>query len=173
MNVYLASPLGFAQSTKMFMPIIEKVIVDCGYTVVNPWHLADAREFEEFEAASLIQDLEQQRLAFHKLNMQIAARNERAIHKRQMVVAVLDGVDVDSGTASEIGFAYALGKRIYGYRSDFRRAGDNEGSIINLQVEYWVENSGGCIVTKLDELRCELVKAARSLAEHCGAGEVP
>ena len=33
--------------------------------------------------------------------------------------AVLDGTDVDSGTASEIGYAFAKGKAIVGYRGVF------------------------------------------------------
>ena len=36
------------------------------------------------------------------------------------VVAVLDGADVDSGTAWECGYAFAKGKPIYGIRTDFR-----------------------------------------------------
>ncbi|MEO0803468.1 MAG: nucleoside 2-deoxyribosyltransferase [Cyanobacteria bacterium J06642_2] len=36
----------------------------------------------------------------------------------RIVVANLSGVDVDSGTAFEVGFAYALGKPIYGIRSE-------------------------------------------------------
>ena len=35
-----------------------------------------------------------------------------------LVVAVLDGVDVDSGTAWEIGYAYAKGKPVIGLRTD-------------------------------------------------------
>lgn len=158
-KVYLASPLGFAESTRDFMSVIERQIAACGYTVVNPWHLADP---QQFEATAAIENAEQRRQAFHKVNMEVAAKNEKAIRECQMVVGVLDGVDVDSGTASEIGFAYALGKRIYGYRGDFRMAGDNEGSLINLQVEYWIENSGGCIVRNLDELRQKLAEAAVS-----------
>ena len=152
-RVYLASPLGFAESTRDFMSVIEGQIAACGYTVVNPWHLADPRQFE---AAAAIEDAERRRQALHKVNMDVAARNEDAIRDCEMMVAVLDGVDVDSGTASEIGFAYALGKRIYGYRGDFRLAGDNEGSTVNLQVEYWIEKSGGLIVINLDELRQRL-----------------
>ena len=37
---------------------------------------------------------------------------------RTAVVAVLDGADVDSGTAAEIGYAFARGKLIVGYRGD-------------------------------------------------------
>ena len=69
------------------------------------------------------------------------------------VLAVLDGVDVDSGTASEIGYAFGLGdKVINGYRGDFRRSGENDGVCINLQVQYWIEQSGGTIVRSLSEL---------------------
>jgi nucleoside 2-deoxyribosyltransferase len=68
------------------------------------------------------------------------------------LIAVLDGVDVDSGTAAEIGFAYALGMRIFGLRTDFRLAGDNLGSIVNLQVQYFIEQSGGRVVETVDEV---------------------
>jgi hypothetical protein len=40
---------------------------------------------------------------------------------------VLDGLELDSGTVSEIGFAAALGKKCYGLRTDFRNSGDFEG----------------------------------------------
>ena len=156
LKVYLASPLGFAESTRDFMPLIESQIIDRGYTVINPWRLTDPQKFEE---ASLIENTEQRRQALHKVNMEAAANNEKAVRECQLVIAVLDGVDVDSGTASEIGFAYALGKKIYGYRGDFRMAGDNEGSLVNLQIDYWIESSGGCIVNSLDQLRHRLTEA--------------
>jgi nucleoside 2-deoxyribosyltransferase len=155
LKAYLASPLGFAESTRDFMSVFENKIAHCGYEVVNPWRLTDP---QIFAAAAAIKNIELRRRALHEVNMKVAAQNERAIRDCQLVIAVLDGVDVDSGTASEIGFAYGLGKRIYGYRGDFRNAGDNEGSIVNLQVEYWIENSGGCIVTSLDALRQCLTK---------------
>jgi nucleoside 2-deoxyribosyltransferase len=75
------------------------------------------------------------------------------------LLAVLDGVDIDSGTASEIGFAAALGKPIIGYRSDFRLSADNEGALVNLQVEYFIHLSGGKIVSRIDEV----VEALRTL----------
>jgi nucleoside 2-deoxyribosyltransferase len=69
-----------------------------------------------------------------------------------MAFAVLDGVDVDSGTAAEIGYAYARGKPILGYRGDFRLSADNEGSTVNLQVEYFIRQSGGDIIAALADL---------------------
>lgn len=76
--------------------------------------------------------------------------NLRAIDGADGVVAVLDGVDVDSGTASEIGYAFAKGKRIVGYRNDFRRTGDTMASVVNLQVEFFIRASGGDIVRSID-----------------------
>ncbi len=46
----------------------------------------------------------------------------RALEAAALVVAVLDGCDVDSGTAWEMGYAYALGRPVLGYLSDVRIA---------------------------------------------------
>ena len=78
------------------------------------------------------------REAWRTLNLEMGATNRAAIDAADAVVAVLDGVDVDSGTAAEIGYAFARGKLIVGYRGDFRLSADNEGSIVNLQVEYFI-----------------------------------
>ena len=40
------------------------------------------------------------------------------------VVAIMDGADPDSGTSWECGYAYARGKTIVLFRSDFRGSGD-------------------------------------------------
>ena len=52
-----------------------------------------------------------------------------------------------------------IAKRIYrtlcldGYaRIDFRLAADNDGSIVNLQVEYFIRQSGGQIITRIADL---------------------
>lgn len=44
-----------------------------------------------------------------------------------LVVAVLDGPDSDSGTCVEIGLAWALRKRILGLHTDIRRSGELQG----------------------------------------------
>ena len=48
----------------------------------------------------------------------IGENNRRAIDVADRVLAVLDGADVDSGTAAEIGYAFAKGKPTYGYHLD-------------------------------------------------------
>jgi nucleoside 2-deoxyribosyltransferase len=89
--------------------------------------------------------------AFRTVNRRLGAANAANIRGGDALLAVLDGVDVDSGTASEIGFAAALGKPIVGLRLDTRQAGDNEGAVVNLQVEHFILASGGRIVRSVPE----------------------
>jgi nucleoside 2-deoxyribosyltransferase len=147
--VYLCSPLGFAESTRAFMEhlvaqLSEHVIVN------NPW---DDKRFKQelAEVAALVHHGERQ-ARLRKVNYALGLGNEERIRASDAAFAILDGVDVDSGTAAEIGFAYALGKPVSGLRTDFRLAGDNEGAIVNLQVQYFIEASGGQVVTTADEL---------------------
>jgi nucleoside 2-deoxyribosyltransferase len=98
--------------------------------------------------------------AWRALNHEIGAANRAAIDRAHGVIAILDGTDVDSGTAAEIGYAFARGKPILGYRSDFRLSADNEGSTVNLQVEYFIRASGGDIITGIDRLPDALAKIA-------------
>lgn len=46
------------------------------------------------------------------------------IDKCDLVVAILDGADADSGTSVEIGYAYATQKPVVGVRTDFRISED-------------------------------------------------
>lgn len=65
---------------------------------------------------------------------------------------VLDGIELNSGDVSEIGFAAAFGKRCYGLRADFRNSGDFDGIPINLQVLYLIESSGGKLFRSISEI---------------------
>jgi nucleoside 2-deoxyribosyltransferase len=57
-----------------------------------------------------------------------------AIDWADIVVACMDGPDPDSGTAWECGYAYAKGKPVVCYRTDFRITGDTEGAPYNLML---------------------------------------
>jgi nucleoside 2-deoxyribosyltransferase len=57
-----------------------------------------------------------------------------ALDWADMVVACMDGPDPDSGTAFECGYAYAKGKSIVCFRTDFRITGDTEGAPYNLML---------------------------------------
>jgi nucleoside 2-deoxyribosyltransferase len=159
-EVYLASPLGFTESTQLFMECLEDLIGQCGFKVLNPWKLSDP---DMLIQANRLPDERERITRLHQINLKIGRTNEKAIQEADFMVAVLDGSDVDSGTASEVGFAAASGKRIYGYRGDTRRSGDNPACRVNLQIEYWIENSGGRIVTNLNDLKAVLKTYLASL----------
>ena len=61
--------------------------------------------------------------------------NRMALDNCDLLVAILDGPQVDDGTAWEIGYFYAKGRKVLGIRTDFRRAGESEQSRVNLMVE--------------------------------------
>lgn len=64
----------------------------------------------------------------------IFAMDVEALDRADMVVACMDGPDPDSGTAWECGYAYAKGKPIVCYRTDFRITGDTKGAPYNLML---------------------------------------
>ena len=68
-----------------------------------------------------------------------------------MLIAQLDGQEVDAGTAAEVGYAAALGLPCLGVRSDLRASGE-PGMHVNLQLEAFIVLSGGFIAGSLDEL---------------------
>ena len=158
-RIYLAGPLGFAEAGRHFLAsVLVPFVAGLGYEVVDPWALTDPREIEKVRS---LPDGPARRDAWRALNQRIGARNRAAIDGARAMVAVLDGPDVDSGTAAEIGYAFARGKLIVGYRSDFRLSAENEGGVVNLQVEYFIRESGGDIVSAYTDL-------ARSLAPLAG-----
>lgn len=153
-KIYVASPLGFSEVGRDFMyeKIIPKII-GLGYSVLDPWKLTPDELIQPILAMPF--GIEKKE-ALSKMNFTIGKNNDLAIKESTGLVAVLDGVDVDSGTASEIGYASALGKPILGYRGDFRLSSENEGSIVNMQVEYFIKKHGGKIITKIGDLQKEL-----------------
>jgi len=100
----------------------------------------------------------ERRDAWRRINLEIGRRNQRLIDECDVIFAVLDGTDVDSGTAAEIGYGFAKHKPILGYRGDFRPSADNEGGIVNLQVEYFIRASGGDIISQISDLPSALAK---------------
>ena len=145
-NLYIASPLGFSELGRLGYKELLSIIKDAGYTYFDPWSVADQKEIASILSMELSPAKQR---AWAKLNKVIGASNVHGIEHCDGIVAVLDGTDVDSGTSSEIGYGAAKGKPILGYRGDFRLACDNEGGIVNLQVEYFITK----IVTTLDDLR--------------------
>lgn len=138
---YVASPLGFSEAGRhyyhhVFLPALRTVV-----SPVDPWSLTTAEEIALAEV-----DGSQRKMA-----LEIGRRNAQAIRSCSLLVAYLDGQEVDSGTAAEVGFAAALNLRCYGMRSDIRQAGEN-GAAVNLQLEAFIVESGGRVSSSLEEL---------------------
>ena len=69
-----------------------------------------------------------------------------------LVTAVLDGPQVDDGTAWEVGFAHARGMPAWGLRTDFRVAGDTAHSLVNCMIECSLERTFRDVEPLLDAL---------------------
>jgi nucleoside 2-deoxyribosyltransferase len=155
MKIYMASPLGFSEAGRDFYKGLLRKIKRLDYTPIDPWTLTAKTKIDRVQKMPYGA---KKRDAWRKLNVEIGGDNRAGIDRADMVFAVLDGVDIDSGTAAEIGYAFAKGKPILGYRGDFRLSADNEGSTVNLQVEYFIRQSGGDIITTIADLGSALKK---------------
>ena len=157
-TVYVASPLGFSDVTR---PFSEDVLLPRlrarGLDVLDPWAGG-----HEVTAALAIVDRDARVEALRLANDSLGRANAEMIEASDGVFAVLDGPDVDSGTAAEIGYAAALGRPIVGWRSDFRRVGDNEGAVVNLQVQHFIERTGGGVHATLEEAIHALAERLRA-----------
>ena len=163
MQIYLAGPLGFSEAGRAFHEsTIVREIARLGHVPLDPWamHATDPALDAEIKAAIAMPYGAAKRDTWRGLNMRIGAKNRALIDACDVVFAVLDGTDVDSGTAAEIGYACAVAKPILGYRGDFRISADNEGSIVNLQIEYFIRASGGDIITAINDLASALERIA-------------
>ena len=99
-TVYLASPLGFSPETRPYLERIKKRLRDLGCEVFDPW------EQTQFSAAiaqaHTLDDYAERAAVFAAIAAGIGRVNEEGIRGAAIVLAVLDGAEVDSGTASEV-----------------------------------------------------------------------
>jgi nucleoside 2-deoxyribosyltransferase len=140
-RAYIASPLGFSEAGRTYY--VERYLPALREHVrrVYPWTLSLPVEFGA--AAAEGRDRE--------FGLEVGARNAEAIGSAALVIAHLDGQEVDAGTAAEVGYAAALGLPCVALRSDLRRSGE-PGMSVNLQLEAFVMSSGGFIARSLEEL---------------------
>lgn len=149
---YVASPLGFSEAGRHYysgvlIPALSELV-----DPVDPWALVSEQEV----ATALGSGGEE------KLAAEIGRRNKEALESCRLLVAVLDGQELDSGTAAEIGYASALGIVCLGLRTDQRRNGEL-GARINLQVESFLVSSGGVLADSLEALLEALGQAVRGI----------
>lgn len=119
LTIYQAGPL-FTEAEKNWHRRLSLKLEQAGHGVVWPGGLlAD----EEIAAAGKAAPA----LIFETCR--------KAVEGCACVVALLDGAQVDDGTAWEIGYAYARGLPVYGIRTDFRRAGETPDSLVNSMIQ--------------------------------------
>jgi nucleoside 2-deoxyribosyltransferase len=150
---YVASPLGFSEAgryyySREYLPALARVVEP-----VDPWALTTDAEVAEAHETGREREFA----------LEIGRRNAQAIRRCSLLAAFLDGQELDAGTVSEVGFAAGLGLRCYGLRSDFRESGE-AGVRVNLQVESLIVETGGFIVSTLDELVAALAEATSVVA---------
>lgn len=142
--VYVASPLGFSDAGRYWLGrYLLPRLSGAGMEVINPWGPAMGMASPELMAAA-------GRMTRVEA-IALGEQNIKGIRRSDAVLAVLDGADVDSGTAAEIGFAAGIGKRVVGYRGDFRLSSDAASMAVNLQVQAFIEGSGGSVHYAVDE----------------------
>ncbi len=120
-QIYLAGPL-FSQAEREFNEILRDKLVEMGFSVFLP------QEDGEDDIYNRVEN--NQRKIFEN--------DVKGVDTSDIVLAVLDGgSDVDSGTAWEMGYAYAKNIPVLGLKTDFRTFG--EDGIVNLMMEMTVE----------------------------------
>ncbi|MDI6899767.1 MAG: nucleoside 2-deoxyribosyltransferase [Methanolinea sp.] len=114
-RIYLAAPL-FSAAERRYNAHLRDILTAHFFSVFLPQEAGDD---------SSHRDEESQKAIFSRCCREIA--------ESDIVVAVIDGADADSGTSWEMGYAYARGIPVVALRTDFRRAGMHEH--VNLMLE--------------------------------------
>ncbi len=133
-TIYLAAPL-FSDAEREFNCKLRDQITERGFSVFLPQ--------DDSNDTTHMRHEEKQDHIFQK--------NLEAINNSDIIVAVLDGgSDVDSGTAWELGYAFATKKTVLGLKTDFRTLG-SEGTV-NLMIEVSVDTLSTDINGLMDAL---------------------
>ena len=128
-KAYVAGPL-FDEGERWWIEKVEQLVVDAGFATFLPH-----RDNPDKNADNV---------------GEIFANDRRGIDECDVVVASLNGLTTDDGTAWELGYAFALGKPIIGLHTDWRRRFDDE--VVNLMIEC----SLTALVRSLDDLSAVL-----------------
>jgi len=143
-RVYFAAPL-FTQAEWQWNQRIADELIALGFNVVLPQKRAEPmlNSVESFNAPLLFK------------------ANVSEIDKADVVLAVFDQPDPDSGTCWECGYAYKAGVPIVGLRTDLRCAGDDPNAAVNLMLS---QSCKELVILPLDK-RDDLLYVAQSVAE--------
>jgi len=130
-RVYLAAPL-FSEAERSFNASVARFLARHLFAVHLPQEIGDDSDTRG--------NREQERLF---------ALNRQALEQSDFIVAIIDGADSDSGTAWEMGYAFAQGKPVIALRTDFRRVGHHEQVNLMLEQSATVVGSVGEVLAAL------------------------
>ena len=136
-RAYVAGPL-FDDGERWFIEKVETLVADAGFVTFLPHRDNPPKD---------------------DTNVRFIFENDqRGIDECDVVVANLNGITTDDGTAWELGYAYANGKYIIGLHTDWRMRFAHE--VVNLMLECSLDR----LVRSLDELESALAEwnAARA-----------
>jgi nucleoside 2-deoxyribosyltransferase len=148
MRIYFAGPL-FTQAERQWNRRIGSRLADLGHIVFLPQE--EVQALDTLQADAIFQV------------------DVRGVRSADVVIAVLDGADPDSGTSFECGLAYGLGIPIVVLRTDFRGGGDALPGQALATINLMLSQAATAIVarpdpaTTEDDLIADLKKALDDL----------
>ena len=137
-RIYLAAPL-FSQAEQDYNKNLAAKLKDWHFDVFLPQEIGDTDENRGCDEHEMI-----------------FTRNIQAICEADILLAIVDGADADSGTSWEMGYARGIGKPVVAFRTDFRMIGRHEH--VNLMLEQ------GAGIAKDDESLFEIL--SRTHGQH-------
>lgn len=130
-RAYVAGPL-FDEGERWWIEQVDQLVAEAGFVTFLPHR--DNPPKDEFNVRAIFEN------------------DKRGIDEADVVVANLNGVLTDDGTAWELGYAYAKGKYIIGLHTDWRMRFPHE--VVNLMMECSMDR----LVRNLDDLRAALAE---------------
>mgnify|MGYP003838742097 FL=1 len=124
---YVAGPL-FDEGERWFIEKIDQLVQDAGFDTFLPHRDNPPKTAENVG--------------------EIFLNDKAGIDRCQVVVANLNGIMTDDGTAWEMGYAYAHNKFIIGLFTDWRARFPNGNEVVNLMMQCSINK----LVRSLDEL---------------------
>ena len=140
MKIYLAGPIS-SEARQEWLRGLKERVEESGRAkgkkvqVIWPYEFIDRLEIESLGDSA---------------KQEVFDRCKSNLDQADLLIALLDGSQVDDGTAWEIGYFYSIKdqSRIIGIRTDFRNAGETETSVVNAMIEM----SCSRIVRSVEEL---------------------
>jgi len=133
-QIYFAAPL-FNDAELIFNKKLAEQLEGVGFTVYLPQEGEDKPSVDNVTKTDLKK--------IYQLDIE-------HLIEADIIVAVADGADMDSGTAYEVGYAVALKKPVYILRTDIRM--QNNSEYVNLMIQEGADEIFLSVDTMIQEL---------------------